>query len=145
MIGWVIILFIPALISGLLVAAYNNKRKAQKMCKRFEKLVSDNDLQFRTCVNRILEEKRYECNDGIIASGALIHLFSKINSGIKTTAINTQKTQDFSGNKYQWLMTKLQPNQVIYSYSTSSFTLYYRYPSPSESNVLRIWFPQDIR
>jgi hypothetical protein len=145
MIGWIIILFFPALISALLVATYKNKCKAKKMCEWFDKLLSVNDLQFRKCVNRILEDKLYEYNDGIIASGALIHLISKTNSDIKATAINTPEAQDFSENKYQWLMTKLQPNQVTYSYSTSSFTLYYRYPSPSESNVLRIWFPQDIR
>ena len=145
MIGWIIILFFPALISALLVGAYNNKCKAKKMCERFDKLVSVNDLQFRTCVNQILENQLDEYNDGIIASGALIHLISKTNSDIKAIAINTREAQIFSKNKYKLLMAKLQPNQVTYSYSTSSFTLYYRYPSPSESNVLRIRFPQDIR
>jgi hypothetical protein len=144
MIGLIIALFIPALISLLLVSIFNNKVKAKKACAEFEIYLSKYGQQFQLSVSQIVENKTYDYNDGVIEAGTSLHLISRDNSKIKMYAINNQNSYVFSEKKYTKLMAKLKKNRITISYSIDSFSLYYRCNAPFDKNILKLDYPQKV-
>mgnify|MGYP000860863071 CR=1 FL=1 len=144
MIGWIIVLFIPALISLLLVSAYNNKIKAKKACIEFKIRLSKQQQQFQIAVSQIIENKTYDYGDGLIETGTSLLLISRVNSEIMVYRINNQNSYVFSEKEYNRLMVKLEKNRVSYSFSMDSFSLYYRCSTPYEDSILWIYYPQNV-
>lgn len=144
MIGWVIVLFIPAFTSLLLVSLHNNRIKAKKACTVFESRLTKNEKLFHQLISQIIKNNSYDYIDEIIDSQATISFISKSDSKVTAYSFKAQKLYVFPEKKYDFLLAKLQKKVTTYSYSIDSFSLYYQLKTPYENYILRLNYPQNI-
>jgi L-lactate permease len=140
MIGIVIILFIPALISLLMLTFFNNKSNARKVYLEFKKQISKDEQRWNMITRQIVLDKKFQLFEELTPFGVDVFLIKKENEEITVCPLtNNGQKKCMSLMSYENLLGELKENRLAYTYSIDTYSIYYQFDKPYEDSILWIF------
>ena len=145
MLGIVIILFIPAFVSLLLLTFHKNKSNAKKVYLELKKQISKNEQRWDVITQQIVLDKKFIFFEELISFGVDAFLITKEKSAITVCKLNDRgQNKQISLMQYENLLSKLQGNRLFYTYSLDAYSIYYQFDTPQEKNILWLYHRSNI-
>ena len=126
MIGLVIILFIPAIVSFIVISLYINKRKANTLANVIEENITNNYRHTIMLLKKINETLICDLDNSFLPSDASVYVI-KPNTCPKMYTVNSKIVREFPEHKYNELINKMQNNKILTEHTIDSYSVYYIY------------------
>ena len=140
MLGIVIILFIPAFISLLLLSFQNNKSNAKKVYLELKKQISKDEQRWGMITQQIVFDKKFQLLEELISLGLDAFLITKENVMITVYPLNSAcQEKNMALMQYENLLDKLQEKRLLYTYSIDTYSVYFLFDKPYENSILWIY------
>lgn len=118
---------------------YWNKKSAQKACVELESRINNNKQYFDNLVREIADEKKYNRKNPIFNENIDLFLISKKNGSLQVDSLNNQRVQTMLLPQYERILKKFHSGEnITFTYSLQSFSIFIKLDQPYENRVLRI-------
>lgn len=135
MLGLVIILFIPALLSAILMLLYNNKQNAKSLSGKLNTFFSNTHNNANAIIPIIIKENNFGIFEGFISKKVDIFLIESNDGKIKVYTSNKQQ-KIISLKQFHKIIEKANSERLVSKYDLDSVSVYYYFEKPYNNYVL---------